>query len=82
MSLDLIGQLIMIKTDFDKIVYGWVYLFDEVTKTLILSKENDRSELDLEVIDDKLYESSGGQEEEITGMGVYNVGNIEFEGIV
>ena len=38
MSVDLIGLLIMIKTDFDKTVYGRVYLYEEQTKTLILSK--------------------------------------------
>ena len=32
------------------------------------------------MIDEELYQRSG--EEQVTGMGVYNAGNIEFEGIV
>ena len=69
LTMELMGQLIMIKTDFDRIVYGRVYMYDESTKTLILK-----------VIDHELYQQN--KSEQITGMGVYNAANCEFVGTV
>jgi len=63
----MIAKLIKIRTDYGKVVYGRVYLYDEQSKTLILK-----------VIDDQIYTQS--KEEIITGMGVYNVANIKYEG--
>lgn len=64
---DMIAKLVRIRTDYGKLVYGRVYLYDEQSKTLILK-----------VIDDLIYTQS--KEEVITGMGVYNVANIKYEG--
>ncbi len=63
----MITKLIRIRTDYGQVVYGRVYLYDEQSKTLILK-----------VIDDQIYTQS--KEEIVTGMGVYNVANIKYEG--
>lgn len=39
-SNDMIGQMIKIRTEFDTVVYGWVYLYDDSTKALALSKSD------------------------------------------
>lgn len=73
----MIGCLIKIKTDFGATVYGRVYLYEEQTKTLILSKFEKLTFT--EVIDDEYYKEN--KTESIVGMGVYNCANIQFEGV-
>jgi hypothetical protein len=65
---DFTAKLIRITTDYGKLVYGRVYLYDEQSKTLILK-----------VIDSEIYLEQP-HTEVFTGMAVYNVGNVKFEG--
>lgn len=64
---DMVTKLIKITTEFGKTVYGRVYLYDEQFKTLILK-----------VIDTQIFIDS--KNEVITGMAVYNVATVKFEG--
>jgi hypothetical protein len=60
---DFTPKLIRIRTDYGKLVYGRVYLYDE----------------HLKVIDSEIYLEQP-HTEVFTGMAVYNVGNVKFEG--
>lgn len=64
---DIVAKLIRITTEFNKTVYGRVYLYDEQFKTLILK-----------VIDTQTYIDT--RNEVPIGMAVYNVNNVKFEG--
>ena len=63
----MVAKLIKIKTNYGKLVYGRVYIYDEQSKTLILK-----------VIDSQIYTEQ--KEEVVTGMAVYNVGNVTYVG--
>ncbi len=74
LTVDFVGQLAMIRPTDDsevssRIIYGRVYLYDELTKTLILK-----------VIDADRFKET--KEEVIIGMGVYNTANVQWEGVV
>lgn len=63
----MVAKLIKITTEFGQTVYGRVYIYDEQFKTLILK-----------VIDTQIYIDT--REEIVTGMAVYNVNNVKYEG--
>ena len=55
---------------------GWVYVYDDSNKILILSMDYQTFLQSIEIIDSQRYVST--KEEVITAMGMYHAANIEI----